>query len=143
MYISEEAHRMQRIWLALGAMIGIALIAFSATAADAGGPKHAPAGTIAVASGSSLKLGGTVNFTYSAVNVKSPRIQVICSQGDLGVVYGEAYPAGQSFLLGGGGSLWKTGGGQATCVATLYYWDFTPSQIFNPVASVSFMAAGA
>ena len=90
------------------------------------------------------RLGEYVTFTWSVDHLPgwaTPRIQVICSQDDV-VVYGEAGPAWQSFLLGGGSSDWLTNGGPAVCVATLYYWQFHPSQIFHPLDSVTFAAGG-
>lgn len=97
-------------------------------------------------------LGQVAQFEYTLNNVnecpnggtnKCARIQVICSQNG-NVVYGEAYPATHPFniLLGGGGSVWKTNGGNADCVATLYYWDFHPNQVFKALSSVSFIATG-
>ena len=89
-------------------------------------------------------LGDWITFTWSVSNLPgwaTPRIQVICSQDDV-VVYGVAGPAWQSFLLGGGSSNWLTNGGPAVCVATLYYWQFHPSQIFHPLDSVTFAAGG-
>ena len=92
-------------------------------------------------------LGKWLTFSYVLVeNVKSPRIQVICSQNGT-VVYGEAGPATQSFLLGGASSLWLNDPARrsqpASCVATLYSWDFTPVQVFIPYAwTPDFTAAG-
>jgi hypothetical protein len=93
-------------------------------------------------------LGNTLSFNYVLVeNVKSPRIQVVCTQ-DSGatIVYAEAKPANESFTLGGGSSLWLNDGTRshdsAQCVATLYEWDFQPVQTFVSYAVTSFTAAG-
>jgi hypothetical protein len=89
-------------------------------------------------------LGTTVTFTTSVSGLPgwaTPRIQIICEQ-DGAIVYGEAGPASQGFLLGGAGSEWLRAGGPASCVATLYYWQFHPRQVFHPLASLSFEAAG-
>lgn len=113
--------------------------------------KPVPSGTIAVAAGSQLYLGGIVSFDWSVQDIgnQNPRIQVMCFQNGE-IVYGEAHNAnptlgdppfdGASFLLGGGMSEWLLGGGAADCEATLYYWDFHPVQVFVPLASVSFHA---
>jgi hypothetical protein len=112
-----------------------------------------PNGTIAVAAGSDLSLGGVVTFDYTVsggVNEcypygsnKCARIQVLCFQAGV-IVYGEAQMAPfHSFLLGGGSSDWKTNGGAVVCEATLYYWDFHPTQTFVPLAEpVLFVAEG-
>ena len=85
-------------------------------------------------------LGDWVTFTTSYPGtVSSPRVQVMCTQGGV-LVYGEAGPASQSFLLGGGMSLWLMGGGAADCVATLYEWDWHPQQTFVPYATYAFHA---
>lgn len=86
-------------------------------------------------------LGDWVTFSVSGVNAKSPRIQVMCYQGST-LVYGEAGPSNQSFLLGGGMSQWLMKGGEADCIATVYEWDFHPQQTFVPYASVTFHAGG-
>lgn len=67
------------------------------------------------------------------------RIQVVCTQGG-DVVYGEAGPAEYGFILGGGASQWLTNGGEADCVATLYYWNNHPSQTFIWLAETMFRA---
>jgi hypothetical protein len=56
--------------------------------------------------------------------------------------YAAADSADASFVLGGGSSAWKSLGGPADCVATLYYWDWHPVQRFVPLASMSFAAGG-
>lgn len=110
-------------------------------------------GTIALNPTPDAKLGNTITFNWSAEGLhgnQKPRIQVIAYQdtdGDLqvdDVVYGEAGPAGQGFLLGGASSLWlnQYSNQPAHCVATLYYWDFHPQQTFVPLATVEFDAAG-
>ena len=88
-------------------------------------------------------LGDWVTFTYVVPGtVSSPRVQVVCYQGGV-MVYGEAGPATQSFLLGGASSQWLTNGGAASCTATVYEWDWHPVQTFVPYASVDFAVAGA
>jgi hypothetical protein len=88
-------------------------------------------------------LGGLVSFTFEADGVKEPRIQVMCYQGGE-QVYGESGPAGNSFLLGGGWSLWLERGGAADCVADLYYWDWNRNneQVFVGLATTAFTATG-
>jgi hypothetical protein len=90
------------------------------------------------------KLGDSVTFGVSfprSAQKYDPRIQVLCYQnGDL--VYGEAGPYYQEFLLGGAMSLWFLGDGAASCHADLYYWSYQGSQKFNLLASTEFDAAG-
>ena len=117
-----------------------------------------PSGTLTLLTASPA-LGEIASFEYTLNNVnecpnggtnKCARLQVICSQAVSeanpdGIVYGEAMPAVHptDVLLGGTGiSEWLQVGGPADCVATLYYWDFHPSQVFVPLASVSFSAGG-
>ena len=88
-------------------------------------------------------LGGSVSFTvvYPG-NVKTPRVEVLCYQNG-SLVYGEGGSPSDSFLLGGGGSLWLTAGGSANCVANLYYFTWnagTPGTTY--LATTSFDAAG-
>ena len=93
-------------------------------------------------------LGTSVTFTVdSPTNVKIPRVEVLCYQNDANgtpaLVYGEAGSPDQAFLLGGGGSLWLTAGGAASCVANLYYFTWnagTPATTY--LATTSFNAAG-
>ena len=89
-------------------------------------------------------LGTYVTFTWTVSNLPgwaTPRIQIICSQDDV-IVYVVAGPAWQPFLLGGGSSPRLTNGGPAACVATLYYWQFHPFQVFHPLDTVTFAAGG-
>src|SRR5690349_505061 len=91
------------------------------------------------------KLGDTVTFTCQiSEHVKSPRIQLVATHGTDGVVYGEAGPSDQGFLLGGAGSIWLYDHPDWTVdiVATLYYWDFHPNQVQIVLATTEFTAAG-
>ena len=121
--------------------------------------KPVPSGAIANPTGD-VSLGGAVTFAYTVDDLPgnaNPRIQVLCYQdvpfdyaypdGSIHtqtdpLVYGEAGPADQAFLLGGGMSVWLLHGGAAECVATLYFWDFHPTQTFVPLAEVAFSAGG-
>ncbi len=129
-----------------------AAILLAATPAFAGKPGVGSSSTDSVAlatingmpaAGLTPHLGDTVTFSYNLMeNVKSPRIQVVCSQNGT-MVYGEAYSAiGNSFMLGGSSSTWLSVGGPASCVATLYSWNYTPTQTFVSYASMSFNALG-
>lgn len=121
---------------------GLLLMGLSFVAPEASA-KAAQGGTIVLDQASS-SLGDTVTFTTTTSGLKgnqAPRIQVMCYQGT-DLVYGEAGPASQGFLLGGAGSVWLTNGGPAHCVATLYYWGFHPTQTFVPLASTEFDAGG-
>ena len=90
-------------------------------------------------------LGDSVNFqvTFSKSAERfGPRIQVACFQGDQ-LVYAEAGPYYQYFLLGGASSDWlNTSQGPAHCVADLYYWSYQGGQKFNWLASTEFEAGG-
>lgn len=88
-------------------------------------------------------LGDSVTFSVTypkSVEKYGPRIQVMCYQGDM-LVYGEAGPYYQAFMLGGAGSIWVySSPGPAHCVADLYYWSYQGGQKFNWLASVEFDA---
>ena len=89
------------------------------------------------------RLGDTVTFSsvYSSkLEHYGIRIQVMCRQADGTVIYGEAGPHDQPFLLGGGMSLWLMNGGSPTCQADLYYWSYQGQQTWNPLASTTFAA---
>ena len=88
-------------------------------------------------------LGGTVTFTAAYPrSVKSPRVAVRCYQNGA-MTYAEAGPADQPLVLGGGGSEWKTAGGDADCTAELFWIDWSgQQQQFNTLAWYSFHAAG-
>lgn len=114
--------------------------------------KPSPSGTIAIASGYTPALGQPLAFDYTVSDMPGgaqPRIQVLCYQGGE-LVYGEARAADPSEPinaqpfdpLGGAASVWLTNGGPASCEATLYYWQFHPSQVFHPLATVEFEAGG-
>jgi hypothetical protein len=123
----------------LGATV-VAVLALPGIASAAKPPRSSTAASITI-NQAAPHLGDWVTFTYSVPGtVSSPRIQIMCYQSGA-LVYGEAGPATQSFLLGGGGSIWRTNGGAADCVATLYEWDFHPVQTFVPYSQTSFHAA--
>ena len=88
-------------------------------------------------------LGDAVTFTVTFPStVKDPRIQVLCYQNGT-LVYGEAGPYDQAFLLGGSSSAWlNTSPGPASCVADLYYWSYRGGQKFNWLASTEFTVGG-
>lgn len=104
-------------------------------------------GTIAVASGSDLRLGGTVTFdvTFTPQNLDQKklgvRVQIMAYQGE-SLVYADAAHYDQPFLLGGGSSPWLTAGGAAHCLVTLYYFKYQgQSQEFVPLGTCEFDAA--
>jgi hypothetical protein len=89
-------------------------------------------------------LGGTVTFTATyPKSSKNPRIQVMCYQAGV-LVYGEAGAYDQSFLLGGGSSLWLTNGGPASCIADSFdlVMNGNNMQEVTWVAETTFDAAG-
>lgn len=149
---SASRLRYRPSWKIITVASGLAAILIVIPASAA---KPVPSGTIAIAPGSQLELGGIVTFDVTVSDLPgnaNPRIQVMCYQAGV-LVYGVAQnvePAyvttppidGTSFLLGGGASDWLVNGGAADCEATLYYWDFKPVQTFVPLASVSFGAGG-
>ena len=110
------------------------VVALGATGvAIAGSLPSAGSGSISLASvdGQKLVAGATmtahyqdkVTFTATGTDrLKNPRAYVRCYQnGEL--VYGEAGRATDTFLLGGGMSIWvMRGGGAADCWADLFYF---------------------
>jgi hypothetical protein len=129
----------------LGSLVA-ALCVLAAPALGKGTP-HADSSITLNQGGTSLaqtapRLGSTVSFTavYPG-NVKTPRVEVLCYQNGA-LVYGEAGSPTDTFQLGGGGSLWLTAGGSASCVANLYYFTWnagTPGTTY--LATTSFAAA--
>jgi hypothetical protein len=133
-----------KLRLGLAAALAAILIVLPVSA---GRPAHAapqpPSGTITLDQ-ADPHLGDWVTFTWATTGLKGnqhPRIQIMCYQSSA-LVYGEAGPATQSFLLGGASSAWLYVGGPAECIATLYYWDWHPVQTFVPLASIGFAAGG-
>ena len=88
-------------------------------------------------------LGSSVSFLTSyPVNVKNPRIEVLCYQNGT-LVYGEAGSVDHVFLLGGAGSIWLSTGGSANCIANLFYFGWKAgTQTYNLLAWTSFVAGG-
>jgi hypothetical protein len=129
-----------------------ACLAFAATPAFAGkggsgggGGAVTPSISLSQSTGAAAAqptLGSWVAFsTVIPSNVKNPRVEVLCSQNGA-LVYGEAGSPADSFLLGGGGSLWLTNGGAASCVANLYYFGQVGGQSTAVyLATTSFNAA--
>ena len=103
-------------------------------------------------------LGATVTFTVTGIpkNVQNPRVEVVATRdGSDAVIYEEAGSVAQAvgdgtdplgysgFLLGGGGSIWKTEGGPADCVANVFFFDKVKGrQTQSILATTSFPAAG-
>ena len=144
-----------KLVLALAALCAI-LIVVPVSAA-----KPVPSGTIAIAAGSELNLGGWVSFDTTTDNVPGGtnlRVQIMCYQDvnesgtvsrteDLDangfvddVVYGMALAADDSFELGGGSSDWLTNGGPAECDAVLFFWGVQGA--FVDLAALTFAAGG-
>ena len=120
-----------------------ALVVALPTAAEAKRPAAATSGWEIKLNETDPHLGGTVSFTVTYPRtVKSPRYAVRCYQGGV-MTYAEARPADEALLLGGGGSVWLTNGGEADCTAELFWIDWSgPQQVFNTLAWTSFHAAG-
>ena len=101
--------------------------------------KTAPAPQI-ILNATDPHLGDTVTFTTIYPDTaKNPLVGVVCSQNGA-PVFSAAVPVGQSIKLGGSSSQWTATGGAATCIATLYSWDFRPYQTFVQYAQMSFNA---
>jgi len=89
-------------------------------------------------------LGGAVNFSVTYPReVKSPRIAVRCYGYD-GAGYAEAGPYDAWFVLGGASSDWQRAGGDAQCIADLFYFTWKPNrpQEYHWLASSGFEARG-
>ena len=93
-------------------------------------------------------LGVPVSFTTEGYPKKVKgtlqRIEVLAYDLITGaLIYGECGAAADSFLLGGGWSLWKQQGGPAHCVANAFYFDNSGKiQQYVQIASTQFEAAG-
>ena len=88
------------------------------------------------------RLGDSVSFSVSYpknLDHYGVRIQVLCYQNGA-LVYGEAKPWDQQFLLGGAMSTWFLTNGNASCVADLYYWSYNGGQKWNFLAETQFDA---
>jgi hypothetical protein len=126
--------------------IAAALVAVPASTLAKGSSGGATTPWIALASvnGSASvqpKLGSWVTFStgYSS-NIRNPRVEVDCYQNG-SLVYGEAGAPYDTFVLGGGSSIWLTTGGPASCTANLFYWgSHAGTQTYNLLASTSFTA---
>jgi len=152
MHVHSAAASVARIRAIKGAILTAAVVAAlvampAATfAKGGGGGSGATNSWIAVASvsgaaGTVPVLGSSVSFsTGYPSNVQNPRIEVLCYQNG-SLVYGEAGATTDTFLLGGGGSIWLSTGGGATCTANLFYFgSHAGSQTYNLLATTGFTA---
>jgi hypothetical protein len=134
---------MSRLLSAIAIVAAVSSISLSAapkTTEPASIILNAPSQTVAPAW--APRLGDVVTFTVSypkTLDHFGVRIQVLCYQ-DGNLVYGEAGPYSQGFLLGGAMSPWYLNDGAADCHADLYYWSYNGGQKFNPLATVGFSA---
>ena len=122
----------------------IPLVAASKNATQASIILNTPTTTASAIGAWEPKLGETVTFTVTypkTLDHYGVRIQVLCYQNG-NLVYGEAGPYDQGFLLGGAMSIWYQNSGAATCHADLYYWSYNGGQKFNPIAYTDFEALG-
>ena len=135
-----------------GLLIGLLVACVGVVSISAAPKAIAPAtielNVVATAAATSTiwpSLGDSINFAVTfpkSAEKFGPRIQVACYQGDQ-LVYAEAGPYYQYFLLGGASSDWlNTSQGPAHCVADLYYWSYQGGQKFNWLATTEFEAAG-
>jgi len=127
-------------------VLGVAVLATDSASAAKGGVKGANLPTAAPSitlNEADPHLGGPATFavTYPA-QVKYPRVAVRCYQ-DGSMVYAEAGPSDQVFLLGGASSDWLRAGGPASCTAELFYivWNGGNPQEVTTLAWTSFEAA--
>ena len=91
------------------------------------------------------RLGDDVTFTVTypkTLDHYGVRIQILCYDGAGNLIYGEAGPYTQAFLLGGAMSIWYQTGGPAHCRADLYYWSYNGGQKWNGLAYTTFDALG-
>lgn len=122
----------------------IALLAALALAPSALGGKPSPAPSSIELNQSDPHLGGAVNFSVTYPReVKSPRIAVRCYGYD-SAGYAEAGPYDKWFVLGGASSDWQRAGGDAQCIADLFYFTWKPNrpQEYHWLGSTSFEARG-
>jgi len=122
----------------------VLLLATGAVPTWAGPPPQPQTATLTLNNPPSPALGLWVTFTATypkKMEHYGMRIQVLCYQ-DGNLVYGEAGPHDQAFLLGGASSPWQDKGGPAACVAHLYYWTNNGGQQWHGIASTSFAAGG-
>jgi hypothetical protein len=132
-------------------VFGVTLAAAPRTSSPATIALNVPSSQVTAFTGTSgsatiyPSLGDSVTFSVTypkTVEKFGPRIQVLCYQNGT-LVYGEAGPYYQAFLLGGASSNWLNNSpGPANCVADLYYWSYQGGQKFNWLASVEFEAGG-
>ena len=106
-----------------------------------------PSGTIAIAPGSDLNLGGvaTFNVTYSDLPASTPaKVAVVCYQGEETVFVASQsnVETSASFLLGGASSDWLINTGPAECEARLYYAKKQPPHEQVILDTVWFTAGG-
>ena len=90
-------------------------------------------------------LGDYVSFTVTypkTLDHFGVRIQILCYDANGNVIYGEAGPYYQEFLLGGSMSIWYQTDGPAHCSADLYYWSYQGGQKWNGLANTQFDALG-
>jgi hypothetical protein len=103
--------------------------------------KPVPSGTIAIAAGSDLALGGVATFdvTHSGLPANKFFVGVQCSQGGA-IVYSEdsQVTIDTSVVLGQYGT-WESG--SAECTASLWYWGRGQGDN-TEVATLNFTAGG-
>jgi hypothetical protein len=144
--------RRHLVHVVLIVMFALASVGVASAAPKRNGSPQKP--TITLAASSDARLGGIVSFVVSGVDgVAAPHTEVDCFEaadpsgmaayvvGSGYRVYGEIRPVNQTFTLGGSISAWVLDGGPAHCVATVFYWDFHPTQTYHFLASTQFDAA--
>ena len=129
------------------ALVGGVLVTPGLAAGKGGGKGNTTASTTASISINQVDphLGDTVTFTTAyPAGSKNLRVQVMCSQADVVVVFGAAGGPGFPFVLGGAASDWRTYGGDAQCHADLFdlVWNGNNAQQVTFLASTDFQAFG-
>jgi len=143
----ERRERRQVAVFTLALALVAALVIPVATFAGRGNTASTPWIQLSIVAGARLadgaqpSLGSEVTFAAGYPNnVNNPRIYVHCYQ-DGELVFGMAGGVDETFLLGGGGSIWLDRGGPANCKATLFYYGWhAGTQTYVPLAETSFDA---
>jgi len=121
----------------------VLLLASGGATTWAGPPPQSESATLKLNNPPPPSLGLWVTFTATypkKMEHYGIRVQILCYQNGGELVYGEAGPHDQPFLLGGASSEWLRRGGEADCTADLYYWTFGGGQQFHWMASTTFHA---
>jgi hypothetical protein len=134
--------RRMAVCTAVIAVMALAVSPALATRGGHGGGKNSPSTATVTSNQSDPHYGDTVTFSVTGADTSLPlQIQLQCFQSGT-IVYGETEWYDHTFVLGGSISPWMMNdGGAADCTATLFYWTFHPTQVFNSLATTGFSVA--